>query len=88
MIETSSDLPQRYSAIWAIFGSLLEISENVWRRCSCGPRVIFRDSLEIFGKMSEFFSENREKRGYQFVYIINKIVQQLLTGNEIIKQHF
>ena len=54
MIETSSGLPRRPSAI---FGNLRNFSENVRERSS-GLRNNFGKSSEIFGNWSEFFGKS------------------------------
>ena len=64
MIETSSGLPRKSSAI---FGNLRKTFDNV--------RVTFGQVLENLRKSSESgrkSSENRQKRRPQFVYIIIK----------------
>ena len=54
MIETSSDLPRKSSAI---FGHLRKFSENAQERSS-GLRDYFGKSSEIFGKWSEIFGKS------------------------------
>ena len=54
MIETSSGLPRKSSAI---FGNLRKFSENVRQR-SCYLRTIFGKSSGIFGKWSEIIGKS------------------------------
>ena len=58
MMETAS-VPARKSSL--IFKNLRQSSENVWKRFS-SLRNIFEKSLE-----------NRQKRRFQYVYMINRI---------------
>ena len=64
IIETSSGLPRKSSAI---FGKFQKFSENVQERSS-GLRDNFGKSSES-GRKS---SENHQKRRYQYVYIIKR----------------
>jgi len=64
MIKTTSDLPQKSSAIFGylrlsskIFGNLRKFSEIVLKR-PCGLRTIFVESSEVFGKWSEIFGKS------------------------------
>ena len=55
-----------------IFGNFRKFSENVWERSSG-----LRNNLENLRKSSESgrkSSENHQKRRYQYVYIINRII--------------
>ena len=54
MIETSSDLPRKSSAI---FGNLRKCLGNVRQR-SCYLRTSFGESSEIFGKWLEIFGKS------------------------------
>jgi len=76
MIETSSDLPQKSSAFFGYFRKPSVIFGNLRRMLGNFP-VAFGQFLENPGKSSESSRkslENRQKRRYQYVYIINKII--------------
>jgi len=64
MIETSSGLPRKSSAI---FEHLWKFSKNVWRR-SYDLRRSFGEFSEIFGKWSQIFSKSSKKPSSVFLY--------------------
>ena len=72
MIETSSGLPQKSSAIFGNLRTSSDIFEN-FRKMFGNVRVTFGQVLENLPKSSENGwkpSENRQKRRHQQVYII------------------
>ena len=71
MIEASSDVPRKSSEIFGIFRKI-----TVWKRMS-GLRAIFKTLQKSSGSVRNF-SENRQKRHYRHVYIINKIIHACL----------
>jgi len=74
MIETSSVLPRKSSAIFGNLRKSSVIFENS-RKMFGNVRVTFGQVLENLRKSSESgrkSSENRQKRLYQYVYIIKR----------------
>ena len=74
MIETSSGLPRKSSAIFRNFRTSLEIFGN-FQKMSGNVRLAFGTILENLRKSSEGgrkSSENHQKRRHQHVYIIER----------------